>query len=222
MIKFLKNIFFVLLAFNTFAQTDSVSFTNDFLLKEGLYSNYTDFRKDNALPKDAIISNADKTQLDFILKTLTDNKEITIAYKGQNEKVEVKKLWGFCQNNTVYINYQGKFYRIPVFGNISNFLATIEVYNNYNSYGGGMGMGYGGMMGTPMPVKQKETRQFIFDFYSGEVMDYNLTNIEILLSRDLKLYEEFMQLKKSKRKDMMMLYTRKYNAAHPISFPVAK
>ena len=209
------------------AQTDSVVFANDFILKEGVYFSYTDFRKNNPTPKEAIVSNEDKTQLDFISKTLNDNKEINLSYNGQNGKYEVKKLWGFCQNNTVYINYQGKFYRIPVFGNISNFLGTIEVYNNYNNYGGmyggvGMGMGYGGMMGSTMPIKQRETRQFIFDFYSGDVIDYTLNNVEMLISRDLKMYEEFMQLKKHKRRDMMMLYVRKYNNAHPISFPVTK
>ena len=208
------------------AQTDSVSFTNDFTLKEGIYFTYSDFRKNNPVPKEAIVSKEDKTQLDFISKTLNDFKEIALSYKGENGNVEVKKLWGFCQNNTVYINYQNKFYRIPVFGNISNFLGTVEVtyYNNNGMYGGmGIGMGgYGGMMGSSMPIKQRETRQFIFDFYSGDIMDYTINNVEILLSRDLKMYEEFMQLKKRKRKDMMMLYIRKYNNAHPVSFPVTK
>ena len=224
--KLLKNIFFVLISVAGFAQTDSVSFTNDLILKEGIYYNYTDFRKNNPIPKETIVSNEDKTQLDFISKTLNNYKEITVAYDGQSEKIEVKKLWGFCQNNTIYINYEGKFYRIPVFGNISNFLGTVEVYN-YNSggmYGGmGMGMGYGGgMMGSSIPMKQRETRQFIFDFYSGDIMDYTLNNVEMLVSRDMKLYEEFMKLKKHKRKEMMMMYIRKYNSAHPISFPVTK
>ncbi len=231
MIKFFRNIFFVLLfviaskARQSHAQTDSVVYANDFTLKEGIYFSYSDFRKNNPIPKDAIVSKEDKTQLDFISKTLNDFKEITLSYNGENGKVEVKKLWGFCQNNTVYINYQSKFYRIPVFGNISNFLGTIEVtyYNNNGmSMGMGMGMGYGGMMGSSMPVKQRETRQFIFDFYSGDIMDYTLNNVEMCLSRDLKMYEEFLQLKKRKRKDMMMLYVRKYNNAHPVSFPVTK
>jgi len=228
--KVFRNIFFLLLfiiaseARQSYAQTDSVAYTNDFVLKEGIYFNYSDFRKNNPVPKEAIVSKEDKTQLDFISKTLNDFKEITLSYNGENGNVEVKKLWGFCQNNAVYINYQGKFYRIPVFGNISNFLGTVEVYN-YNNYGmyGGMGMGMGGMgMGTSIPIKQRETRQFIFDFYSGDIMDYTLNDVEMLLSRDLKMYEEFMQLKKRKRKDMMMLYIRKYNAAHLISFPVTK
>ncbi|MGZ3865152.1 MAG: hypothetical protein ACXVC6_00195 [Bacteroidia bacterium] len=223
--KLALHIFLILFAINTFAQTDSVAYSGEMVLKDGLYFSYTDMRRNNPFPKEGIISNADKTELDFILKTLNDNQEISVAYNGQPEKVSTKKIWGFCQNNTVYINFQGKFYRIPVFGNISNFLGTVEVYNNYGSgfYGGvgvGMGMGYGGMMGSPMPVKQRETRQFIFDFYSGDIMDYTLENVEILISRDLKLYEEFMQLKKKKRRDMMMLYVRKYNVAHPVKFPV--
>jgi hypothetical protein len=205
----------------SFSQSDSVAFSNDFVLKEGVYLSYTDFRKNMPVPKDAIQSKEDKTQLDFISKMVSDNKEIIILYNGTENKLETKKLWGYCQNNAVYLNYEGKFYRVPVFGNISHFLGTVEVYN-YNNYGmyGGMygGMG-GGMYGPSTPIKQREMRQFIFDFYSGEIMDYTLSNVEILVSRDMKLYEEFMQMKKSKRRDMMMMYVRKFNLAHPIYFP---
>ncbi|HXB41496.1 MAG TPA: hypothetical protein VNZ49_13225 [Bacteroidia bacterium] len=214
-------IFVVSVFAKSFAQSDSVAFTNDFVLKEGVYLSYTDFRKNMPVPKDAIQSKEDKTQLDFISKMVADNKEIIILYNGTENKLETKKLWGYCQNNAVYLNYEGKFYRVPVFGNISHFLGTVEVYN-YNNYGmyGGMygGMG-GGMYGPSTPIKQREMRQFIFDFYGGEIMDYTLSNVEILVSRDMKLYEEFMQMKKSKRRDMMMMYVRKFNLAHPIYFP---
>ncbi len=208
------------------SQTDSVIFTNDIVLKEGIYLSYNDFRKNNPIPKEAIESKEDKTLLDFISKTLNDFKEIKVAYSGQNNKIPVKNIWGFCQNNTLYLNYESKFYRVPVFGNISHFLATVEVYNYNNNYG--VGMGYGGMMGGGMmgggsvPIKTKEIKQFIFDFYTGDIIDYNIHNVEILISRDIKLYEEFMQIKKRKRKEMLMLYIRKYNAVHLISFPITK
>lgn len=202
------------------AQNDSAAYNNEFVLNEGFYMSYTDFRKNRPVPKDAIQSKEDKTQLDFIGKTLAENKEISFVFNGVDHKAETAKIWGYSQNNTLYLNYETKFYRVPVFGNISHFLGTIEVYN-YNNYGmyGGM-YGIGGMMGPATPIKQREMRQFIFDFYSGEIMDYNLANVEMLLSRDMKLYEEFMQLKKKKRKDMMMMYVRKFNAAHPVYFPV--
>lgn len=204
-------------------KNDSVAYNNEFTLLEGVYLSYTDFRKNRPVPKESIQSKDDKTQLDFIGKTLAENKEITILYNGTENKLESAKIWGYSQNNTLYLNYEGKFYRVPVFGNISHFLGTIEVsYYNNNMYGGM----YGGMGGYPMyggrTVKQRETRQFIFDFYSGEIMDYTLSNVELLVSRDIKLYEEFMQYKKSKRKDIMMLYVRKFNIAHPVFFPINK
>lgn len=204
----------------SYAQTDSVAYGTDFVLKEGIYLSYTDFRKNNPVPKDAIQSKEDKTQLDFIGKAVAENKEITLVYNGNENKLETSKLWGYCQNNALYLNYEGKFYRVPVFGNISHFLGTIEVVN-YNNYYGGYGMGMGGYPygGGGMYVKQRETRQFIFDFYSGDIMEYTLANVEMLVSRDLKLYEEFMQFKKKKRRELMMMYVRKYNAAHPVYFP---
>lgn len=204
--------------FSVRAQQDSLAYGPELTLKEGVYLSYTDFRKNRPVPKEAIQSKEDKTQLDFIGKAVADNKEITIVYNGAENKLETAKLWGYCQNNTVYLNYEGKFYRVPVFGNISHFLGTIEVYN-YNNYGMYGMYGYGGMMGTSAPIKQRELRQFIFDFYSGDIMDYNLHNVEILISRDTQLYAEFMNLKKRKRSEMMMMYVRKFNAAHPIYFP---
>ncbi len=217
---FYISVLFLLIVSGVKAQTDSVAFSSDFVLKEGVYLSYTDFRKNRPVPKEAIESKEDKAQLDFIGKEVSDKKEISIAYNGTEQKLETKNLWGYCQNNTLYLNYEGKFYRVPVFGNISHFLGTIEVYN-YNNYGMYGGMYGGGMMGggSTMPVKQREMRQFIFDFYSGEIIDYNVHNVEILISRDMKLYEEFMQLKKNKRREMMMMYVRKFNAAHPVFFP---
>ena len=216
----LSSILLLALAACGLAQTDSVAYSHEFPLKEGVYLSYTDFRRNQPVPKEAIQSKEDKTQLDFIGKSVADNKEIVVLIDSAERKLETAKLWGYSQNNTVYLNYESKFYRVPVFGNISHFIGTVEVYNynNMGLYGGGI---YG--MGVGMPVggaKQREVRQFIFDFYSGEIMDYNLSNVEMLISRDMKLYEEFMKLKKSRRKEMMLMYLRKFNAAHPISFPV--
>lgn len=203
-----------------YAQSDSVAFSSEFALKEGLYLSYTDFRRNQPVPKEAIQSKEDKTQLDFIGKSVSGNKEIVVLHNGVENKMETAKLWGYSQNNTLYLNYETKFYRVPVFGNISHFLGTVEVYN-YNTYGMYGVYGIGGGIGPGVgAVKQREVRQFIFDFYSGEIMDYNLANVEMLVSRDLKLYEEFMKLKKKKRKEMMMMYVRKFNAAHPVYFPL--
>lgn len=230
--NFLLHIFLCLgLTMHLFAQEDTLSITPEIVLKEGVYLSYNDLRTNNPLPKENISAPGDRTQVDFIGKTLTDNKEIIFSYKGSQYKAEVDKIWGYCQNGTVYVNYKGKFCRVPLFGAISHFFATVVVttYVSNGGYGGGYGGGFygggmGGMGGPSVPVKQNETRQFLLDFKSGEIMEFTPTNLETLLSRDMKLYSQYMDLKRKKRKELMILYIRKYNNEHPISFlnPTAK
>ena len=213
------------------AQNDSLpNIAPESLLKEGVYLTFNDLKTNNPLPKENIVSTLDKTQPDFISKTLNDNKEIIFSYKGSQYRAEVSKIWGYCQNGNVYVHFkEDKFWRITVFGNISHFLATIMVtrYVN-NNYGGGYGMGmgfgmggmgYGGMGGPSVPVRQPETHEFLMDYTSGDIVECTPTNLEVALSRDMNLYNQYMQIKKRKRKDFMILYIRKYNAEHPVSFP---
>lgn len=203
-----------------FAQEDSVVFSKDMQFNEGIYLSYADFRRNDPIGKIHIDMPGDKTQLDFIGKTISENKTINIHREGQTEKYQTDKFFGYMQNNTLYLNYNGKFYRVLMFGNISPFIASIE-YTTYSS-NWGPGYYYGpGMMGPGMsvPVKQKELRQYYFDFYTSEIYDVNMENTLRILSRDTELYNEFMALKKRQRKDMMNIYIRKYNDRHPPKFP---
>ncbi len=227
---------FLLYSFLVLALLSKVSAQNDSLpnlapesvLKEGVYLTFNDLKTNSPLPKENIVSNGDKTQPDFISKTLTENKEIVFSYKGSQYRAEVSKIWGYCQNGNVYVHFkEDKFWRITVFGNISHFLATVIVTRYVSSgYGGsygmgfGMGgMGYGGMGGPSVPVKQAETHEFLMDYTTGEIAECTPTNLEVALSRDMNLYNQYMKIKKRKRKDFMILYIRKYNAEHPVSFP---
>ncbi|MHB8401403.1 MAG: hypothetical protein ACYDCN_05250, partial [Bacteroidia bacterium] len=187
-----------------------------------------DLKTNNPLPKENIVSNGDITQVDFISKTLNDNQEIIFTYKGSQYNAEVRKIWGYCQNGTVHIHFrEDKFWRITVFGSISHFMATIMVTryvsDGYGMGGMGMGFGMGGMgyggMGGSVPIRQAETHEFLLDYATGDIAECTPTNLEVILSRDMPLYEQYMRIKKRKRKDFMILYIRKYNAEHPLSFP---
>jgi hypothetical protein len=215
-----------------FAQNDSLpNVTPESLLKDGVYLTYNDLKTNNPLPKENIVSSEDKTQSDFISKTLNNNKEIMFTYKGSQYRAEVSKIWGYCQNGNVYVHFkEDKFWRITVFGNISHFIATIMVIRTVSNGGygmGGMGMGYGGMGGMGYggggytQVKQSETHEFLMDYNSGDIVECTPTDLETFLSRDMRLYDQYMQIKKRKRKDFMILYIRKYNAEHPITVPTS-
>ena len=229
--RFLVYIFFcVCVTVNLFGQDDSLapSLTPDYVLKDGVYLSLKDFQTNNPLPKENIVISGDKTQSDFISKTLTENKEIIFSYKDSKYRAPVDNIWGYCQNGNIYVQFKDhKFWRITVFGSISHFIATVVVTryvsNGYGmGYGGGFygGMGpYSGMGGGYTPVKQTETHEFLLDFKTGEIVECTPTNLEVILSRDMPLYEQYMKIKKRKRKDFMILYIRKYNNEHPVSFP---
>jgi hypothetical protein len=199
-----------------FSQNDSVKFTRDILLEEGVYLNYLDFRTNRPIPKQVIKSKESKDQLDFLDKTVDNNDFIIFVFGGTQHAVPTDSIWGYCQNNTIYINYKKGFCRVPVFGHISHFIATVEIYNSAanNPYYGNYGTTV-----TGMPMKTKEVRQFMLDFYTGNVVEYTLDNFSLMLSGDKALYDEFKLLKKRKQRQMMGLYLRKYNEAHPIFYP---
>lgn len=202
----------------SFAQIDSVVYSRDYVFNEGIYITYSDFRMNRPISKNVIESKEDKEQLDFIGKTVENSEYIFFKFGGHIHKVKTDSIWGFSQNNTVFINYDKKMFRIPVFGNISQFVASVEVINNYSGTNSPYYYNYGVTV-TNMPTKGREVHQFLLDFYTGDILDYNLSNISELLKRDDALYKSFMALSKGKRKKQMGMFLRNYNNAHPVSFP---
>lgn len=193
---------------------DSVAFSKDFRLYEGLYLGYQDFRYNWPIPKEKIITKINKDQLDFYSKLI---EEDFIEYQerdGSISKIKPEHVWGYCQNNIIFINQDKNFYRIPVFGSISNFIGTVEVLS-YSS-------GYDPLMNAPMnstAFKTREIRQFLFDFYSGEIVPFSIDKTEEYLKRDEALFKEFSALSKKKKKEQAFKYIRLYNEKHPVYFP---
>ena len=193
---------------------DSIPFTKDFRLYEGLYLNYQEFRVNWPIPKEQIITTIDKDQLDFYSKLIQQD---IIEYKerdGSITKIQSNRVWGYCQNNIIFINLDKNFFRIPIFGAISNFLGTVEVAS--------ISQGYDPFMNAPMNSTQtrtREIRQFLLDFYSGEVSPFGIEKTEDLLKRDESIYKEYMALSKKNKKELATKYIRMYNEKHPVYFP---
>lgn len=177
-------------------------------LKDGLYLDYLQFRQNKPVPRSQIISSYDSTRLDF-LRTATSAR--TVKYKdaaGKQQEVNSASLWGFCENGSVYLRYNGEFNKIIITGSLCHFTS---LFTSYVTTGPTMS---GPTYGTPV----QSTRQYIFDAEKGNIYDYTLPNIEMLLQRDPELYAEFMKLRKNQRKKMMFIYLRKYNDKHPVYF----
>ena len=210
-------IFIILLTIGSrlYSQADSVAYSKDFTLYEGLYLTYWDFRHNWPIPKEKILTKINKDQLDFYGKLIEEDNIEYIERDGNNSVIKSDKVWGFCQNNVIYLNINKSFFRIPVFGAISYFLASIDV----TVYSPGYNVFINGPPSGSSRTNAKEIHEFILDFYTGKIVDYNLTNLEEMLKKDAEIYFEYDALSKKKKKEMANRFIRKYNEKHPVYFP---
>lgn len=203
------SIFFTVLCSHfAFSQADSVICSENCSLKEGVYISWADFRMRNAMQKDIIESPYDRSAIDFYSKVMAEEKLNYLA-SGSKNVIETRNIWGFCQNNVLHLNYNGNFYRVPLFGAISYLIANVEVINSaYYTPGYGM---YG-------TGKTTEIRSFLMNFYDGKMKEFNMDEVDLLLSRDKELYAEYNALKRKKKKEQVSRYIRKFNERNPVYF----
>lgn len=213
-----------LIPFIAFSQTDTTKskklrFSPEFRFTDGIFMNIEDVKRNNPIPKARIITDFNYDDYAFFEKLLESENISVLDNMGQKYEIKVKDIWGFSQNGMLFISWNNEFNRIPIFGNVCHFIAdktvvdhrTSPYYNSYNYYH------------SPYhyPNNQSvktELRQYLIDMETGKVMDYDYKNLEAVLVRDQKLYEEFVKLKKKKKRQLKFLYLRKYNERNPFYF----
>lgn len=198
--------FFIFTANSFFGQNDSVWFER----KEGLYLDYLQFRENRPITKPQIITNIDTSQLDFFTKVVSQKEILIMTPSGTEEKIFSKDLWGYFQNGILYIYYDNAFYKVPVLGAISYFIGTQEI-----TYYSGVGWGYPyGMVG--VPVKTRELKDFLMDYYTGKIYPFSIEQLEELLKKDAEIYSEFTRLSRKQKKNKYKYYIRLFNEKHPV------
>lgn len=191
------------------SQTDSVLYSPELVMNDGVYLTYSDFRKNKSIPKEQIQSKIKPEQLDFLTRVMEQEQ---LSYEISKNKITLpcKEVWGYVQNGTFYINYKGKFYRIPVFGSISFLVAMVEV--QITGY-------YDPRFGTTSSsYTTTESREFLMNFYDGQLIELKMDEADKLLSRDKSLYAEYSKLSTRKQKEQLYRFIRKFNELHPVYF----
>lgn len=200
------------------AQQDSIVWDIHTELKEGIYLSYADFRANQPIPKEKIHSTHEQDQLGFFTKTIKSHDTIVYENNGVSKIILTDSLWGFYQNNILYIKYAGTFYRVSPSGYLSAFLARVEVTSP--SPVGIFGVGNGAVVSANgMQNRTFEFKQFFLDFYTGAILDCTPQNLMEYLKLDTPLAQEYAALKKKKQKEKMIYYIRKFNENHPAKFP---
>jgi len=218
-----------------------VKYTPDFRFRDGIYLNFDQVKLNSPIPKAKILTSTDYNDREFFQKLFESGKIYFYDNMGIRQEIEKNTIWGYARNGILYIQIQENFNRITFIGSICHFVADITTYDsryNYYPYGYydpysyyspyypyGYGSYYSPYGSYYSPYRQgnmarNELKQYIIDFESGKVMEFDVDNTELLLMKDNQLYEEYVQLSGRKKKELMFVYIRKFNEKNPLYIPV--
>jgi hypothetical protein len=219
---------------------EMVKYTPDFRFKDGIYLNFEQVKINSPIPKAKLLTSADYNDREFFNKVFSADKIYFYDELGVRQEVEKDNIWGFSRNGVVYVMIQGNFNRITFIGNICHFVADITTtdsrynYNYYSPYGyydpyyyspysyyGGYSpySPYYSPYYRPYNTTRNELKQYIIDFETGKVLEFTVDNVELLLMKDPAVYDEYVQLPRKKKKELLFVYVRKFNEKNPLYLP---
>jgi hypothetical protein len=214
----------------------TIKYTPDFKFKDGIYLNFDQVKLNSPIPKAKLLTSVDYNDREFFKKVLEGEKIYFYDNIGVRQEILKNSLWGYSRNGVLYILIQDNFNRITFVGNICHFVADITSYDSrsyYSPYGYydpyyspySYSNYYNPYSSYYSPYRQpsmsrNELKQYLIDFESGKVLEFDVENTELLLMKDSQLYEEYVQLSRKKKKELMFVYIRKFNEKNPLYIPV--
>jgi hypothetical protein len=211
-----------------------------FRFTDGIYVNFDQVKENDPIPKAKLLTSADYNDRDFFKKVFESDNIYFYDVMGVRQEIPKKSIWGFSRNGVLYIQVEGEFNRVTFVGSICHFVADVTTYDSnyygnspygydpfYSPYGYGGYGGYGsygmyspyGMPYQPSQMPRSEMKQFLIDFETGKVHDYTPKSVTLLLMKDPELHEEYVRLNRSKQKQLMFVYVRKFNEKYPLYIP---
>jgi len=213
-------------------------YTPDFRFQDGIYVNFDQVKANSPIPKSKLLTSTDYNDKDFFKNVLKSDKIYYYDAMGIRQEISKSTIWGYARNGVLYVQVQGNFNRITFVGSICHFVADVTTVDSryYSPYGYGgtndpwyypysYGNYYSPYSSYYSPYgrnysTRNELKQYLIDFESGKVLEFNMESTELLLMKDNKLYEEYVQLPRKKKKDLMFVYIRKFNEENPLYLPV--
>lgn len=211
-----------------------VKYTPDFRFKDGIYVNFDQVKANSPVPKAKLLTSTDYNDKEFFKKLFESDKVYYYDAMGIRQELAKNTIWGYARNGVLYVQIQENFNRITFIGSICHFVADVTTmdtryaspygygnyydpyYSPYSSYYSPYG--YNSPYGRNYSTRN-EIKQYLIDFETGKMLEFNLESTELLLMKDAKLYEEFVQLPRKKKKELMFVYIRKFNENNPLYIP---
>lgn len=191
------------------AQEDTVwvSYAPGMDLRDGIYANMQAFR-----------SNRPTVQLEDLRdqqgRPVVDIRSALgrLTYQpdtGVRQAIDPQRIWGFCQNDVVYVRAGDGFYRIGLMGGLSH-LVYEQSYRDWDPFMYGYGT-------TTRTILQQQ----LINVSAGTMQPFDAAGMEQALAGDPVLLEEFMSFSKKQRNspELLFRFLRSYNEIHPLRFP---
>jgi hypothetical protein len=220
-------------------QKEMVKYTPDFRFNDGIYLNFDQVKNNKPIPKARILTSVDYNDREFFKKIFETGKIYFYDNMGIRQEVDQNNIWGYSRNGVIYVQVQGNFNRITFVGSICHFVADVTTYDSryYNSPYGYYDpyyypYGYSNYYYNPYSpyyspygrsnMSRTELKQYLIDFESGKILEFSVENTKLMLMKDSNLYDEYVQLSRRKKKQLMFVYIRKFNEDNPLYIPVEK
>jgi len=198
-----------------------VVYNTDFKFESGFYLTFEQVKKNKPVSAARLISSYNSNDFNFYENVFSEDKISFFDMLGNVVEIEKSDVWGYADKGTLYINYDDEFNRIPVFGQISHFLATVTVEYPAPAYDPMLSSQFQQPGSASKSVKE-ELQQFLLDYKTGKVYQFSHKNVQAVITDDPELYQEFTNLSPRKQKKEMFLFVRRYNEKHPVYFPKPK
>ena len=215
-----------------------VRYTPEFRFRDGIYFNFEQVKQNRPISKARILSTIDYNDPEFFRKLFENNTIYYYDNIGVRQEVAKSSVWGYSRNGIVYIQVQGGFCRITLVGTICHFVADITTtdsrfynspygYNPYSPYSSYYYNPYYSPYYDPFysPYNRRsstrtELKQFIIDWETGRVMEFDVDNTTLILMKDPELHEEFARLSRRQKRNLLFVYVRRFIEKHPLYIPV--
>ncbi len=211
-----------ILSFNLSAQSNDkdsvIRYDVDFKFENGFYPTFEQVKQNAPVSPARLVSKHSPEEFNFYENVFSEDKIAFFDNLGTVVELEKSSIWGYADKGVLYINYDDDFNRIPIFGQISHFLAIVTVEYAVTPYDPMLSSQFQ-QPGTTNTATKEELRQFLLDYKSGKVYPFTHKNVQALLIDDNELYQEFTNLSSRKQKKEMFLFVRRYNEKHPVYFP---
>ncbi len=177
-------------------------------LNDGIYLDFNAFRYNRPTVPMERLRDDQGMPISDIRKVVS--KLYMLKEDGTREAIRMHQLWGFCQNDVVYVQAGNGFYRIGLMGTLAHMMyeRTVREWDPYLYRGGTMQRTY--------------VVQQMLDMRTGEFLPFNAAGMDHALRHDPVLQEEFRALPKKQRNsdEALFRFLRVYNDRHLLEFPM--